>query len=416
MREARERFLDIRGLIELTYVREREVQQLLSRDTAPDQGRQTGAQPSPNTLADPPGARRIRVQLATGVQSENLQRSERLAQLIEEQLAASPSVNSPDSSPAQPGDPAQQQAAAQRQRLELAKKLLGMARDEMSRAADLLGKPSAEAGSPPAKAKSAPAERIEPRNADQTARHVDLAVEHLGNLRRLFFSIIEHLRETAQRQAELNDATEQVAGLDKNEDAGRKLGPLVQRQQELQSLAQQISQALAEQARQPPAASGVDPQQRDQLQQHAEQAAKAAKLVAEGGTEMQQAAQLLTHATAAAPQPSKANGDGDSAAAGRGKPASPLNAARDNQDAALQKLVEALSLLQPPQQQPQQNNDQQRQDQGQESQDQNEKSDQQPAGLDVSRLLQSVRDREAQRRRDREQRQRSVQDPVEKDW
>jgi len=40
----------------------------------------------------------------------------------------------------------------------------------------------------------------------------------------------------------------------------------------------------------------------------------------------------------------------------------------------------------------------------------------QTQGTDPSRALQAVRDREAQRRRDRENRQRLTQEPVEKDW
>ena len=96
-----------------------------------------------------------------------------------------------------------------------------------------------------------------------------------------------------------------------------------------------------------------------------------------------------------------------------------LKPAREDQDTALEKLVEALALLVPPQQQPQ---DQQSQQQ-QQSQDQNQKDNQeeeqqqtQQAGVDPERLLQALRDREAKRRRDRSRQKRVDYEPVEKDW
>ena len=51
-------------------------------------------------------------------------------------------------------------------------------------------------------------------------------LEHLQNLRRLFFSIVEHLRETTERQAQLNDETEEAAALAKPDQKPLAAGPL----------------------------------------------------------------------------------------------------------------------------------------------------------------------------------------------
>jgi hypothetical protein len=228
---------------------------------------------------------------------------------------------------------------------------------------------------------------------DSAREHVAGAVENLQALRRLFFSIVEHLRETAQRQAQLNDETQQVATLQQDQELPTRVGPLALRQQQLQAITQEIARALQAQAQQTPdaaAPSGADPKQLEQQQQITQQLQQAARLVADGGTAMQQAGQSLS--------PDKTD----------------LPAARQSQDEALQKLVEALTLLQPPQGDQQEQQDQSRQGEGQ---PQPQEAQPQPGqGADPSRALQAVRDREAQRRRDRESRQRMMPEPVDKDW
>ncbi len=334
--------------------------------------------------------------------------------MIEEGLTSLPKPPpSTDTSAAkpQPADPAVEQAAAERQRLELAKPLLGMARQEMTAAAESSAKAVAgdQASKPPGdgNAKTTdtpekPQDQPAAKTAEETGQsafdaareHVSRAVEHLQALRRLFFSIVEHLRETAQRQAQLNDETEHVAALKKGEELAASVGPLALRQQQLRAITQQIAEALNEQAKQSPDGAagqpGADPKQLEQYQKITQQLAQAAKLVADGGTAMQKAGESLS-----ADKPD-------------------LGTARKSQDEALQKLVEALALLNPPQP-----NQQNQQDQGQQGEGQQGQEKQQPQGtqgVDPSRALQAVRDREAQRRRDRENRQRLTQEPVEKDW
>ncbi len=446
LRDARERFLDLRGLIELAYARQQQIQELLPAPIPPDA--QDAKDDTEKPKAEPPPASHAaNISAAQQLQQDNLDRSQRIARLIDEGLAALPKpAAAPDDAKTKPkpADPAKQQAAAERQQLELAQPLLDAARREMNAAADSLAKSSAAEAAPqspaqsetekpdpadkppqppaketPAKetaakepaAKEPPAKEPpgreppqpaaekaakEPRKTplDESREHVSRALEQLQSLRRLFFSIIEHLRETAQRQAQLNDETEQAAALKKDDEIAKAAGPLALRQQQLRALAKEIAEALDGLAQQrPDQAAGqppTDPQQLEQFQKAAQQLAEAAKLVADGGAAMQEAGKQLGAEKAA------------------------FGTARKSQDEALQKLVEALALLHPPQPEQQDQPDQQQENQGQE--EQQPQQDEQTQGTDPARALQAVRDREAQRRRDRENRQRLTQDSVEKDW
>ena len=94
-----------------------------------------------------------------------------------------------------------------------------------------------------------------------------------------------------------------------------------------------------------------------------------------------------------------------------------LKLVEEDQATAVQKLVEAIQLLSPPpeeqkQQQQQKQQQAQQQNQGQAMQ----QKDQQVGRTDMRHLLQSVRDREAQRRRDKRQRGTAGYAPVEQDW
>jgi hypothetical protein len=110
-------------------------------------------------------------------------------------------------------------------------------------------------------------------------------------------------------------------------------------------------------------------------------------------------------------------------AAGGALGAPDLPVARQAQDLALEELREALEILEPPgeensQQEQQQDQEQQQeqQGQGQDDQAQAEPGRADPSlAADPAQLLQEVRDREAQRRRDRA-RGSSPYETVEKDW
>jgi Ca-activated chloride channel family protein len=401
LREARERFLELRGLIELAYSREVQIQSLLAALQPARQQQETelenGEKKEAKVEQSVPAEQQIAaLEIAIALQSDNIDRGRRIARLIETALADLPETPEGDTPPI---DPSGQDRAAQRQQLELASQFIHLAQDEMTAASDSLAESTGKPGS-----EEKPAEASEPEGAvDQEAleasrEHVSQAVEHLQSLRRLFFSIVEHLRETAQRQAQLNDETEQVAALQADEGVARRAGPLSTRQQELRTIAGEIAGALAEQAQQQPTGAmpgqDVDPQQLAQLQQIQEQFGKAAKLVGEGATEMESAEKNLAFEEPIVDQ------------------------ARKHQDQALERLAEALALLQPPQpdDQNQQNQDQQQQDQQQQGEDNQEQQEKSEMGTDPARLLQAIRDREAQRSRERERRLRTEREPVEKDW
>lgn len=401
LRDARERFLELRGLIELAYSREVQIQGFLQRlQRNPDQQEPEGKGEAPQD-AEPDGGgspeQRIAIlQISHALQSENIERGERIGKLIEAGLVGLPEGPTTDAAAADAkDDPAAQLAAQQRQQLELATQFLKLARDEMAAASESLAKSTVEttADDPTAETRETDA-TVDEEAFGASVEHVSQAVEQLQALRRLFFSIVEHLRETAQRQAQLNDETEQVAAIEQGDNVSKKVGPLTVRQQDLRGITGEIAKALDEQARQAPMGAvpeqDVDPQQLAQIQQSQKNMAEAAKLVDAGGEEMGSA-----HEALAAEEPA-------------------LPPAREHQDKALEKLIEALALLQPPQEN--QQNQQQQQQQDQQGEGEQEQEDKAQMGTDPARLLQAIRDREAERRREQERRGRIQREPVEKDW
>ena len=332
--DARERFLDLRGLIEVAYASETEIQQLLpaaetQTESGKDPTRTQNSSQDQNSAASesqPPTENATPVdqtaepekgnaesvddviadlQLAATLQSGNLDRSERIRSEIETELAAlpEPSAKGNDRAANPQSKDSPQQEAAKRQQLQLAQQLLGQARDEMTQVQHETKSSLDETTNPPDDSTSDSDKEKRGRLPYEARLHADRAVQSLEALRRLFFSIVEHLRETAQRQAELNDETEQVAASVKGGPSDGKLAsqtqPLSFRQQELRSISEQIAQALKKQAEQQPTTGqqSVDPKQLEQFQQVAERFAKAGKLVTDGGQEMQQAAEQLSAAS-----------------------------------------------------------------------------------------------------------------------
>jgi hypothetical protein len=94
---------------------------------------------------------------------------------------------------------------------------------------------------------------------------------------------------------------------------------------------------------------------------------------------------------------------------------------RELQETALQNILEALATLEPPAEEPQQGDENQGepqpQEQNQPSNDQGESEpDESETNEDPGQLLQSVRDREAERHRRNRERNASGYEPVDKDW
>ena len=353
--DARERFLDLRQLIETAYADQVLIRRLLSPQE----------EEAPVPLVEfLPGLRSL--------QAKNLARGERLTGLLEVargDVAASAA--------------SEQAAQAERERLDTADRILQQTRAAMADARRGLG--VSDAASP----HDLPAARV----------GVERAALGLEALRRLFFSIVEHLRETARRQLELNDETQDAAALSASapDEAAVHVGPLVPRQTELAQTAGALAQALEEQSRQDPGAMiegpNTPPDPAAGAQEMGERLRRAGEIVLGAQTDMEIAVAGLE----AAPP--------DTATA------------RERQDAALAQLLEAVALLTPPpeqgQQEPQEGGEQA---QGSSQQAQGEKSDDSESSLpsDPAQLLQAVRDRAAQRQRDRAVRSRY--ETVEKDW
>ncbi len=229
---------------------------------------------------------------------------------------------------------------------------------------------------------------------------VDDGIKHVEALRRIFFSLLEHLRETAERQATLTDETRDVATLAEEKDLAKKIAPLIPRQQELASISRQIADSLKKQSEQSPknlAGKGSPGQSTgSEPRDAAHRLARASRHVTAAREAMEQAAKKMTHEVKV------------------------LKTVEEDQSTAVQKLVEAIQLLSPPPQEQKQEDQQQQQNQ-QQAQQQNQgasqqQKNQQARQTDINQLLQSVRDRDAQRRRDKRQRSNAGYLPVEKDW
>ncbi len=387
--EARELFLDLKRLIELTYQTEMQIGQVLAAVEQVPAGRESEFYES-----------------IEREQKRNAVRGVRLEKLLK--LEEASAQQTPTAGQAPGAGAADPKAAEQRkERFTQAELLRSQAVDAMNKAIEYLqkGSESSEEGDEPddpdGSDEGDDTEGDDVESDKGVESHEEImgavaeAIVHLRDLRRLFFSITEHLQETVQRQTQLNDETEEVRALEESDKLEQKTAPLLPRQSELGVISQQISGALQEQA----AAGNQAPQgaqpQTQRGQPTAEQFRQASDLVAAAKQAMDQ---VSTELVKSPPE---------------------MEPARKNQDKALRQLTEALQLLQPPQDQDndqdQQQNQQQDQPQNQPNQGQKEKQPQQQS-VDPTSALQAVRDREAKRRKEKEQAARIYASGVEKDW
>jgi Ca-activated chloride channel family protein len=353
--EARERFLDVRGLIEAAYADERRIASVLG---AAD--------------AETRAARDEAIESLRTAQARNIERGERLAARLRDEArrADAPAAGGVGEAP----DP--ERALQERQRFEVAAQLLDLVLGSMRDAADALGR------------EGAPARTA--RWSDALDASTD-ALSGLEDLRRLFLSIVEQLRDVAQRQLDLADATRDALALSAapGRDAAAEAAPLVPRQRDLAERGLEIANALDRQSQEAGGVVSNDAESGDA----AERLRRAAEhvVVAEGA--MREALGRL----------------------GSTPPA--FATAREAQDEALRELGEALALLTPPQD-PQGDGESAPEQQGgpDEPGAGEEESGSDAASQDPAQLLQGVRDREAQRQRDRARGRRSGYETVEKDW
>lgn len=424
--EAAECFYDLRRLIDATLADQRGISTGLN---APDAAAEMALEP-----------------LITA-QEKNLQRVERLADMLNEELknietavasgpdgseiGRGPTIPDTDATAgAEAVGKAMEEAAVEKERLELAEQMRKSAEQSMQRLLGKLRNPDlseSESGSttstqeerPPAprigKAPNSSAPVVAASRAHPSAVLSDEAVQPLEELQRLFFSVIEHLKQTAERQNELNDTTTELLAQPEQQTAAR-LGSLQMRQQALERTAQGIAEALSAQATQlestaspdaepAPSPNGEASTAEPSSPSQSEKFTQAAQLVRDGAQGMASAQVALA---AAAPHDATET-KVDNPAQTQTK-TQPLMQVSDDQQVALQKLLEALELLEPPsEKQPQQQPQQQPQDRAE------EKTESNPQNMDAEQMLQAIREREANRRRER-QPQTSAAAGVEKDW
>lgn len=421
-------FFDIRRLLEVVYAQQRMAEQVLAQVP-------TKPQPLSEALRE--------------VQEKSLARCERLNQLLAQELTqlSMTSAATPDDPAAAAASPDDGQAA-RRDQLELAQLLLGevtrlltQSRDQLAAlasdetlqgAADEPLEPVAEPGDaegPETDAAQSQADAAVRESADavesqevaaddgnppthapdprwNAAREqVGAGLERIEALRRLFFTLVEHLRDTAQRQADLNDDTASLRTGDSESPMQQKVGPLAVRQTQLADVAEQLAEALRSQGEQvesdPSASAAQNPSSSAQEVDAAESVrrlSEAAEHVRVAGVAMRAAAESLPV------------DDTDSEPDENG-----FDAAASRQSEALDSLLEALRLLDnppPPSEDADQNGD------GEQQQDQDAQQDsaQDQQSLSASQLLQLIRDREAERRKDRKKQAEAARSPVEKDW
>ncbi|MBL0213920.1 MAG: hypothetical protein IPQ07_08555 [Myxococcales bacterium] len=344
-----EQFADLKQTIELAYGEQKRLSGLLS----PESEKLPAAERSKET----------RDGLA-----RNVARLARLKDLIADEVSG---LAAKEQEAAQQKDPKQAEAAKQqlvqmKEQLTHAEELRGQAQaklDELDKAITLAKDPL-----PPAKETEA----------------------KLEELRKLFFSVIEHLQQLIRDQGETRDQTSTANGEDQFTREPR-YPTLISREDGHGQLAKAITDALAAQAdaagkQQGPSKPGApDPKT----------LAAAADEVRQAQTEMSDASRILVKARDAK-QSSES-----------------LLPSVKSQGKAIEHLEAALKLLQPPQQndkkQDQQKQDQQKQDQ--QKQDQQKQDQQQQKGG----ASQRARDEDARRQKERHK-QDGANDPVEKDW
>jgi Ca-activated chloride channel family protein len=353
--EARERFLDLRGLIEAARSDEQQIEGLLASG------------------ADAPDAeRREYLPALRAAQAANLRRAQRLGSKVAAQIdRLEAGLQAPD--PA--NDTTDEEAATEAKRFAVAERLLSLAMEGMRETRDELASTPSAATADGWKRAHAAAGR---------------ALAHLDSLRRLFFSIVEHVRDLARQQLDLADATQDALALsaDPDTDAAAEAQSLVPRQSQLAERSLEIANALAAQSDQ--AAATDEPS--------AEDATRRLRVAGE-------------HVLSAQDRMEAAAGDLGAQPPG-------FEAARSRQDEALVSLREALALLEPPRAEPPQpeGSEGQGSDDAQPQASPDEAEQPGAAPTDPAQLLQAVRDREAQRRRDRERAPTSRTESVEKDW
>jgi uncharacterized membrane protein YccC len=266
--------------------------------------------------------------------------------------------------------PAQGSGAPDPKQVEAAKQQLAQAKQQMT-AAEVLRADAEKA--------LANLQAAVKGNKDPLAPAKD-AEAKLAELRKLFFSVIEHLQELLREQNETKDQTSQ-ANTEDDFTRAPKLPGLATKEGAHLEMANAITEALAKQS--DAGAKAQDPQQQEQ----AKKLAAAADEVRQGATDMTDAKTQLGKAATA-------------------KQSVSLDPTVKSETKAIEHLENALKLLQPPPQKNDKDQDQQKQD----PQDQKKDQPQQQQGGAGQR----ARDQDAERQKNKKPGGDNA--PVDQDW
>jgi len=397
---ARELFLDLRRLIDLTYEEERRIETGLA-DHGPRPRREL----------------REMLPLLAELQGENLQRIGRVQEMIAERAAAARPPLTQGKAPATAGGPPSPEA--EHRRLDLAAGFSQRAHAAMQEAASRLARnrKAAPVSPPPASA----------AGLDTLRKPVRAAIAALADLQRLFLSVVERLRDTARRQQALGDETEAVTALAPGRDPRRiraRLGPLEPRQEVLAKTAGAVEQALrAEADGAAHAAQGAKAETQGAAAAGAREAGgndkAGGKSQAGGKTKAGTKVRAVDRLAHAAAEVGKARDLMEQSALGMRRATPAFDAIRGSQDRAVKDLRAAIALLAPPARKspPPQPKPGKRGARGNPSprpgHEQAKNRSEKPG---IAQLLQGVRDREARRRARNAAAGRRHYEPVEKDW
>jgi len=358
-----ELFAGIRELIELAHAGQTEATALLDPESDPQQ-------------MEDSGARLLRIA------AENEDRLARLDSLLAQELEATSEAEAAD----------EEGPSSERQRTEVARQLTASAQDAVQRFKE---RATAEASA--LRRCSSVGSATEPCRQARSDVHApaDEARTHLAELRRLYYTIVEHLRELGMEQAETHDRAATVQFERKNADEAEHSasaapetesapppGAIAPRQGGHATAADAIAAALADAANATSAANSG-------------QEATATPPFAEAAQEVRQAAGFMHSAFAVLGDTSVVDWE----------------PALADQLEAMDHIAAAIALLQPPNE----GENQQGQDSGGGAQDQQSEDDEQMSRRQALKRLQAIRDRDAERQR-RRQTANASPDPVEKDW
>ena len=313
LRDAIEQFAGVRDLIELAYAGQQGIITLL-----------TPAEDSPVAEL----STTERASAIAGVADANVRRLKRLEGLLKEEADAAATASDGEEGEASPEAEQTREAAARR--YELAENLRGKAVDGLAALTEEVTRLEGGAG--------------DVNNARAAAGET---LDALAELRRLFFSIVEHLRELHAEQANTHDSTATLqfeASADAADELAAGLGLAAGRQTKHAELADALAAALAEQA---DAASATAAQAAAAQAPDADATAKlaeAAEEVRKAGGRMHSAGAMLDEAAARAVNMSPE-----------------LEPALTDQTAAMEHLENALRALSPPDQDQQNQGDSQQQ-------------------------------------------------------